>query len=212
MEDARLFFFSDLQLFQFNLYNLSFGTPCVGESVSGFGVHPMEIAAIDLVLDGLAVGRSHFQGESCNGDDEVWAYMCVHRGGGARCKAPVVNAGAGIFRGNSCGSDRRRRLRTHQKLDVQHIIRTRAYVVDPVRVRVAGEGQHGKGTCLGNRWRAFLLVPYLLRDRGAREGNGGAVVRMSMVERALAWRQSQMNDDYGFILQHYVMKRLIFNG
>ena len=138
--------------------------------------------------------------------------MRVYGGRGAGSKDPIVNASAGIFRGNSCGSDRRRRLRTHQKLDVQHIIRIRAYVVDTVRVRVAGEGQHGKGTCLGNRWRAFLLVPYLLRDRGAREGNGGAVVRMSMVERALAWRQSQMNDDYGFIFQHYVMKRLVLDG
>src|SRR5207249_10739680 len=147
----------------------------------------------------------------CNGDDEVWAYMCVHRGGGARCKVPVVNAGAGIFRGNSCGSDRRRRLRTNQKLDVQHIIRTRAYVVDPVCVRTATKGERGKTSWLGMRWRAFLLVPYLLRDRGAREGNGDAVVSMSMVERAVAGWQSQMNDNHGLILQHYVMKRLVLN-
>src|SRR2546430_13006835 len=168
MEDARLFFFSDLQLFQFNLYDLSFGTPCVGESVSDLGVHPMEIAAIDLVLDGLAVGRSHFQGESCHGDDEIWAYMCVHRGGGARCKVPIVNAGDGIFRGNSCGSDWRRRLRTNQELDVQHIIGIRTYIVDPVRVRAAGESECCKSSRLGTRWRAFLLIPYLMRDRGAR--------------------------------------------
>src|SRR5437879_12652133 len=103
MEDARLFFFSDLQLFQFNLYNLSFGTPCVSESVSDLGVHPMEIAAIDLVLDGLAVGRSHFQGESCNGDDEVEAYMRMPRGGAAGREEPVVTAGAGMFGAASCG-------------------------------------------------------------------------------------------------------------
>src|SRR5256885_17157740 len=119
MEDARLFFFSDLQLFQFNLYDLSFGTPCVGESVSDLGVHPMEIAAIDLVLDELAVGRSHFQGESCHGDDEIWASMCVHRGGGDRPNVQIVNAVAGIFPGNSCGSDWRRRLRTNPELNVR---------------------------------------------------------------------------------------------
>src|SRR5205807_7322207 len=50
-----------------------------------------------------------------------------------------------------------------------------------------------------------------LRDRGVREGNGDAVVSMSMVERAFAGWQSQMNDNHGLILQHHMMKRLVFN-
>jgi len=59
-----------------------------------------KIAELYLVRDGLTVGRRHFEREPLRGNDEVGAHMRVHRGRCAGCEDPVVNASAGIFRGN----------------------------------------------------------------------------------------------------------------
>src|SRR2546427_4452713 len=81
-----------------------------------------------------------------------------------------------------------------------------------MRVGAAGKRERGKSSWLGRRWRAFLLIQHLLRDRSAGKRNGDAVVRVNMVERALTGRQGQMNDDHGVIFQYHAMKRLVFHG
>jgi hypothetical protein len=56
-------------LFQFDLQDLAFGASHVNKAVSDLGVHPVEIARLDLVSTGLAVGRSHIQHEPFCRDD-----------------------------------------------------------------------------------------------------------------------------------------------
>ena len=199
------------RLFQFDLDDLAFGTPCVCKAVGDFGVHPMEFAGLDLVRGGLAVGRSHFQGESFCRDDEIWPHMAVHRRHGSGDEDPVVNARAWIFTSNGSSHRRRRGSRPLEKFDVQDIKRRRTYIVDPVCERASGKGVDRNSTGCGGGRLSFRFVPCLLRDRSTGKINGHSVVGVSVIERAFTGWQRQVENDNRFILQHDMMKWLVLN-
>ena len=60
---------AERHLFQFDFHDLPVRTSRVTKPVDDLGVHPVEIARLDFVLGGLAVGRGGFQDESLGRDN-----------------------------------------------------------------------------------------------------------------------------------------------
>ena len=138
--------------------------------------------------------------------------MRVHRRSGAGSENPVINAGARIFGGDSCGYSGGGSLGALEKFDIENFIRNFADVVDAVSVRRFGEGERGKVSEFGGSFGAFGFVDFLLRDFGAGEIDSCAVVAMSVELSAFAGGDDYVHDDYRIVPEHDFVERLVFDG
>src|ERR1700676_4717782 len=140
----------------------------------------------------------------------------MHGRSSTRSKEPVVDSSAWILAGHRVfpsdfrSSGRRRDLRALQDFDVYNLEGGRADIVDPVRERAIG-CEYRKVTGFGKRRGAFWIAEFLLGYGATEKFNGYTVVDMGVVKRAFPGWQGQVNDHNRVVLQHNVMKRLVFN-
>jgi len=179
--------------------------------VGDLGIHPVKITRLQFVAEGFTIGPGHFELQGGDGNDQVRPLVCVHRRSGAGSEDPFVNARAGIFRGHSRGHGRRGVLRTLEELDIEHLKRCGAGVVDTVDQRCDGLRANGQFAGLGWSDRAFRFVEVLLCDGAGGELNGHAIVRVDVKERAVAGRNDNVHNDNRIVSEDHMMEGLLLH-
>src|SRR5882757_3589007 len=146
----------------------------------------MHVPRLHFMSRGLPIGSSHLQLHCCSSDDQVRTLvgmLCRTRAGRQN---PVVSPRARILRSYR-GSGRRGSLRwPMQELNVDHLKRSRASIANPVRQWLALTRGCRYLTDLGWHLLALGLIRLLQRNLVVGEVNGGAIVRMGVIEGGLA--------------------------